>query len=86
MASIFGNANLGDLVLRNRTFRSATWEGLADGDADYVSFSRPLICEPDLIERWRLGDRSKSKCLSCNGCLKEGLKGEGIACVGKRSA
>jgi 2,4-dienoyl-CoA reductase-like NADH-dependent reductase (Old Yellow Enzyme family) len=61
-------------------------EILGSGNADYVSFSRPLICEPDLIERWRRGDKSRSKCLSCNRCLGEGLKGEGIACVGKRSA
>jgi 2,4-dienoyl-CoA reductase-like NADH-dependent reductase (Old Yellow Enzyme family) len=61
-------------------------EVLGRGDADYVSFSRPLICEPDMIERWRRGDKSRSKCLSCNRCLGEGLKGEGIACVGKRAA
>lgn len=53
------------------------------GEADYVSFSRALICEPDLIERWKAGDRSPSKCISCNHCLEEGLKGDGIACVGK---
>ena len=61
-------------------------EILERGDADYVSFSRPLICEPDLIERWKRGDRSRSKCLSCNRCLGEGLKGDGIACVGKQLA
>lgn len=61
-------------------------EILRNEDADYISFSRPLICEPDLIERWKRGDRSRSKCLSCNRCLGEGLKGKGIACVGKRSA
>jgi 2,4-dienoyl-CoA reductase-like NADH-dependent reductase (Old Yellow Enzyme family) len=61
-------------------------EILERGDADYVSFSRPLICEPDLIERWKQGDRSRSKCVSCNRCLGEGLKGSGIACVGKQSA
>lgn len=62
-------------------------EGILErGDADYVSFSRPLICEPDLIERWKRGDKSRSKCLSCNRCLAEGLKGEGIACLGNQSA
>jgi 2,4-dienoyl-CoA reductase-like NADH-dependent reductase (Old Yellow Enzyme family) len=49
--------------------------------ADLVSFSRALICEPDLILRWRQGDTSRSKCQSCNLCLKEGLKGSGIKCV-----
>jgi len=51
-------------------------------DADYVSFSRALICEPDLISRWRQGDRKGAKCLSCNLCLGEGLKGSGISCAG----
>src|SRR5271157_4830990 len=32
MASVFENSNLADLTLRTRTFRSATWEGLADKD------------------------------------------------------
>jgi 2,4-dienoyl-CoA reductase-like NADH-dependent reductase (Old Yellow Enzyme family) len=56
---------------------------LALGHADYVAFSRPLICEPNLILRWSQGDRSPSKCLSCNLCLQEGLKGSGIACAKK---
>jgi 2,4-dienoyl-CoA reductase-like NADH-dependent reductase (Old Yellow Enzyme family) len=53
---------------------------LASGDADYVCLSRPLICEPDLISRWMKGDRSPSKCISCNICLKKGLEGQGIFC------
>jgi 2,4-dienoyl-CoA reductase-like NADH-dependent reductase (Old Yellow Enzyme family) len=55
-------------------------EILASGDADYVSLSRPLICEPDLISRWMKADRSPAKCISCNLCLKEGLEGHGISC------
>jgi 2,4-dienoyl-CoA reductase-like NADH-dependent reductase (Old Yellow Enzyme family) len=54
---------------------------LARNHADFVSFSRALICEPHVILRWNNGDRSSSKCVSCNLCLKEGLKGSGIACV-----
>lgn len=53
---------------------------LQSGDADFLSFSRPLICEPDLILRWKEGRRAPSKCISCNLCLKEGLSGNGIAC------
>lgn len=55
---------------------------LSTQDADYVSFSRALICEPDLILKWSRGDKTRSKCLSCNLCLGEGLKGGGISCAG----
>lgn len=49
--------------------------------ADYISMSRPFICEPDLIDRWRKGDIRKSLCRSDKACLKEGLKGGGVRCV-----
>jgi 2,4-dienoyl-CoA reductase-like NADH-dependent reductase (Old Yellow Enzyme family) len=63
-----------------RSFEVA--ERLVDeGTTDYVSLSRPLIREPDLIHRWRSGDLRKSACISDNGCFKPGLAGEGIYCV-----
>lgn len=49
--------------------------------ADAISLSRPLIREPNLVKRWLEGDRRKAKCISCNGCFKPGLSGEGIYCV-----
>lgn len=51
------------------------------GDADYIALSRPFIREPDLALRWQGEDRSRSKCISCNGCFKPGLKEGGIYCV-----
>jgi len=36
---------------------------------EYFSLSRPLLAEPDLPKRWQDGDRKKSRCVSCNGCL-----------------
>lgn len=51
------------------------------GEADYLSLSRPFICEPDLVERWKTGDTSKSACISCNGCLRAGFRGKGVHCV-----
>ena len=32
------------------------------------SMSRPFLAEPDLANRWRSGDRTKAKCVSCGGC------------------
>lgn len=34
-----------------------------------VSVCRPLICEPDLPNVWRSGDRRKAQCISCNKCF-----------------
>lgn len=42
---------------------------------EFFALSRPLLTEPDLPERWRGGDRSKTKCISCNGCFKPKPKG-----------
>ncbi|MEA3487266.1 MAG: NADH:flavin oxidoreductase [Thermodesulfobacteriota bacterium] len=55
-----------------------------DGVADYISMSRPLIREPDLINRWKSGDRRRAECDSDNLCFGPGIKGKGIYCVTKK--
>jgi 2,4-dienoyl-CoA reductase-like NADH-dependent reductase (Old Yellow Enzyme family) len=57
---------------------------LTEGIADYVAFSRPLIREPHLINRWKSGDLERAKCISCNGCYETGLQGLGISCKVER--
>lgn len=52
-----------------------------NGAVDYISLSRPLICEPGLAKRWRLEDHRRADCISCNGCFGPGLAGRGISCV-----
>jgi 2,4-dienoyl-CoA reductase-like NADH-dependent reductase (Old Yellow Enzyme family) len=56
-------------------------ELVRDGTADYISLSRPLICEPRLVKRWREGDRRKSECVSDNACFAPALDGRGLYCV-----
>jgi 2,4-dienoyl-CoA reductase-like NADH-dependent reductase (Old Yellow Enzyme family) len=56
-------------------------ELVREGTADYVSLSRPLICEPGLVKRWREGDRRKSECVSDNACFGPALEGTGLYCV-----
>ncbi|MCP3967790.1 MAG: NADH:flavin oxidoreductase [Lentisphaerae bacterium] len=53
---------------------------IADGMADFVSFCRPLIREPDLIHRWQNGDHSRAKCISCNLCFRPVFTGKGLYC------
>jgi 2,4-dienoyl-CoA reductase-like NADH-dependent reductase (Old Yellow Enzyme family) len=43
---------------------------LAGGKVDFISLCRPLIREPGLPERWRMGQGdSSAACISCNSCL-----------------
>lgn len=48
---------------------------------DYISLARPLVREPGLIQRWQKGDLSRSRCISCNGCYRPGLREGGIYCI-----
>jgi 2,4-dienoyl-CoA reductase-like NADH-dependent reductase (Old Yellow Enzyme family) len=68
------------LVGGNRSFQVAE-RLIEDGVADYFSMARPLIREPDLINRWKSGDRSRATCLSDNMCFGPARKGDGIYCV-----
>ena len=43
---------------------------LNEGKIAYLSLSRPLIREPDLINRWQNGECSPAKCVSCNMCYR----------------
>ena len=52
-----------------------------DGVADYISMSRPFIREPNLINRWKAGDRRRALCKSDNMCFSPGMQGDGIYCV-----
>ncbi len=68
------------LVGGNRSFQVAE-HLIDDGVADYISMSRPLIREPDLINRWKSGDLAKAACVSDNMCFEPARKGEGIYCL-----
>ena len=54
---------------------------VAEATADYIALCRPLICEPDLVNRWKNGDTTKSACISDNRCFKPTMAGEGLRCL-----
>ena len=57
---------------------------LQEGDADFISLCRPLIYEPNLPNRWKSGDITPAKCISCNSCLVVMEKGP-VYCVTKKN-
>jgi 2,4-dienoyl-CoA reductase-like NADH-dependent reductase (Old Yellow Enzyme family) len=47
--------------------------------ADLVSLSRPLILEPNLVEKFKSGQQTVAKCISCNYCAL-GIEEEPLRC------
>lgn len=46
-----------------------------------VSIARPLICDPDIINKFALGKEEKSSCLSCNRCFAVPHLHPGVRCI-----
>jgi len=63
-----------------RTFETSE-KLINEGVTDYIAFSRPLIREPGLVNRWKSGDRRTALCISDNGCFKPGFEGKGVCCT-----
>jgi 2,4-dienoyl-CoA reductase-like NADH-dependent reductase (Old Yellow Enzyme family) len=64
----------------NRNFDKLT--GLINETSiEYISLSRPLIRESDLINRWNSGDSLPAKCISCNKCFSRGSEEGATTCI-----
>ncbi|PKN71350.1 MAG: NADH:flavin oxidoreductase, partial [Deltaproteobacteria bacterium HGW-Deltaproteobacteria-10] len=50
-----------------------------NNDADLVSLSRPLILEPNLIEKFISGKQTEAKCIGCNYCAL-GIESASLRC------
>jgi 2,4-dienoyl-CoA reductase-like NADH-dependent reductase (Old Yellow Enzyme family) len=56
---------------------------LNDGNADFVSFCRPFIREPDFPNKWLKGiGNGTVECIYCNSCISSIVAG-GIRCINK---
>lgn len=44
---------------------------LNNSKIQYIGLARPLLCEPDIVKRWKNGDKKESKCISCFACMKD---------------
>lgn len=61
------------LVGGNRNFKKMQ-DILDQTDIQYFSIARPLLCEPDLVNKWQEDSDYKPLCVSCNGCYRLGDK------------
>ena len=69
------------LMLVGGIRRLATAQALLrDGLADFIALSRPLICDPCLIQNWRMGTADASACVSDNACCGARKAGQTFAC------
>lgn len=41
---------------------------LNNSNIEFFALSRPLLAEPNLIKRWKLGDKKPALCISCSKC------------------
>ncbi|MGD8353782.1 MAG: NADH:flavin oxidoreductase [Pseudomonadota bacterium] len=57
---------------------------LGERTADLFALSRPLIREPNLVNRWKEDPGHRSTCTSCNLCFRPGMREGGIYCVPER--
>ena len=55
-------------------------ENIINEGLDFVSISRPLIREPDLIKKWKEGTSDKADCISCGRCLLE-MTARAVECL-----
>ncbi len=50
-------------------------EILTKGVVEMISMSRPFIREPGLIKRWKDGELTPARCISCNLCMSKVFEG-----------
>jgi len=56
---------------------------LQEKQIDFIAMSRPLICEPDLPNKWKSDELYVPLCTSCNSCYMSVLSGS-VKCTIKR--
>lgn len=60
-------------------------EILGKKSVDFIALCRPLICEPDLPNKWMKSEgEGKVECVYCNDCIDTLSEGNGLYCVIKK--
>ena len=54
---------------------------IEQGQADFISLGRPIVREPNIVNKFRNGESTQAACLSCNGCSGQILQGLPLRCT-----
>lgn len=56
-------------INRSLTFME---DALNSTDIEYISMCRPFICESDIVNKFKIGIKRKSRCVTCGKCVNDG--------------
>ncbi len=66
---IKNNVNIPVIVVGGIRKLTDIKEIISRNQADFVSFCRPLIIEPNLVNKFQSGEQDESRCINCGFCL-----------------
>jgi 2,4-dienoyl-CoA reductase-like NADH-dependent reductase (Old Yellow Enzyme family) len=52
-----------------------------DGEVDFISLGRPLIREPNLVNKFKTGQTEVAACASCNKCTGQIMLHKPLRCM-----
>lgn len=74
-------ANVPTMVMGGLRSLDLMEEIVSAEEADFISFCRPLIREPDLVASWQAGEVRHPTCISCNKCFEHVIAGNKLKCM-----
>jgi len=74
------NTNLPIILVGGIRKMSQVEDILNNNDAQLISFCRGLICQPDLLQRFKDDTTTRARCINCNLCTILGDSGKPLKC------
>lgn len=78
---IKGETNVPIMMVGGFKTLSLMEEKIHNKEADFISLCRPLLSEPSLINDFKINKKAKARCVSCNQCVDQIVKGKSVCCV-----
>lgn len=61
-----------EVILTGGNRHLSTMQNISnESNVKFFAMARPLVCEANLINKWKNGESKATKCVSCNGCFNK---------------